>query len=282
MKSLHVVALLALCACAASTAAHAGRADTEASMLLTGRVTVSPQGAVQTYAIDTSGKVPPVVMSLLARTIPRWHFRAVMRDGHPVATKASMALRVVAQPGDQGDYLIRVASASFRDRDAASTDSVHVVRPGAIFYPGILARDGVAGIAYVIVRIDRQGHVTNAVTAQVDLRVRGPARGMQHWRTLFAQSAVAFARRTTYAIPTTGPQAARDHWVFCIPVYYDMDAPGKREPEYGQWVDYVPGPRARIPWLDADERRAAASDAVPAGSVNMLGGGLKRLKPAGS
>lgn len=280
MKSLLAVGMAALCACAVSTAVHAKGTTSEASMLLTGKIAVSPTGLVQTYAIDKSGKVPSAVMSLLAKAIPRWRFYPVTRDGRPVAARASMALRVVVRHSG-GQYLLHVASAGFRDRNATSTETVRVVHPGAIVYPDILAREGVAGIVYVVVRIDRQGHVIHAAAARVNLRVRGPARGMQHWRALFAKSAVAFARGTTYAIPTSGPQAHKDHWVFCFPVDFDLDEPGKREPEYGQWVNSVPGPRTHIPWLEANEREVEESDAIPADSVALAGAGLKRMPPSG-
>lgn len=281
MKSLLAMLLTALCACALSAAAWAGPAKHEASMLLTGHLSVSPQGAVQAYTIDKADKVPPPVMALLAKAIPRWRFYPVVRDGHAVIARSNMSVRVVAVPVDDGHYQLRVAGTHFGNDRGKDSDTLQISRSAVPHYPRQAILERVAGTAYVVARIDRQGRVTDVAATQVNLRVRGPSRSMQRWRQLLARSAETWVRTMHYAVPTTGPLAHDDHWVFRTSVTYSIDGLMDR-PAYGQWVGYVPGPRADVPWLNAEKRGALGGDALPDGTVALLGAGLKRITPPDS
>ena len=94
-------------------AAFAAIANVEASMVVTGAITVNPQGCVQSYTVQGLDKLPPAVQQIIRTTVPRWQFVPIMADGQGVTARAGMSLRIVADMTDEQHATIRVASAAF-------------------------------------------------------------------------------------------------------------------------------------------------------------------------
>lgn len=280
MKSLFAGALLALAACMAMPAtASSSKQQIDASMLLSGNITVSPDGSVQSYGIDQSGKVPAAVMQLLAKTIPRWRFQPVLRNGQPVAAMANMSLRIVATP--QGNHRYNIAVAGTRFGDPSNGTIVSLLRTNiGPMYPREAIKERVSGTTYLIVQVDRQGHVTKAAAEQVNLRIVGPNILMKRWRKLLADASVKWIMKRAFKVPTTGPEATKDHWLVRVPVTFRIRGPSSpRIASYGEWSPYAPGPRATIPWAQAELHTAESPDAMPDHGVQLAGASLHRIEP---
>src|SRR5690606_26005401 len=73
--------------------------------------------------------------------------------------------------------------------------------------------------------------------------------------------------------PTTGEEVDDDHWTVRVPVEFRLydDKPAA----YGQWEAYLPGPRTTAAWAQDD----VSPDAIAAGGLQPVGGGLKLLTP---
>ncbi len=85
----------------------------QASMVVNGSITVSIKGHVKGYTLDHPEKLPSAVTGLLAKAVPHWRFRPVLRHGKAVAAKAEMHLRIVASPVGNKRYSLSVGGARF-------------------------------------------------------------------------------------------------------------------------------------------------------------------------
>lgn len=277
------VGLALSCLAGALPAAHAETQphDFRASLLVNGTISVSDAGTVTGYSLDQPGKLPGVVVDMLQRSIPTWRFHPAVHGGHPVAVTATMHARLVATPVGDHRFRIRLAGTSFED-GLPRTGEIRLGHPHAKpIYPIQARMEHASGTAYVIARINRQGRVTRAAVAEVDLMNRGGPAVMAHARKLFAHAALRAARTWHFTIPSVGPKARDDHWDVRIPVTFRIAKRGHDgKPPYGQWQPYIPGPRRYIPWMPKHELTGAI--AQPGDSVQMLGGGLYRIDPHGS
>lgn len=271
--------LIALSICTAPALAHSAKDRIQASMRVSGTITVSPQGAVATYTIDKPDKLPKPVVKLLGKNIPLWRFQPVRRDGHPVRAKATMHVRVVARPVAGNRYNISIAGSWFGNGHPSSSQDINVrhrVRP---YYPRAAVHARVSGTVYLLVQVDRQGRVDHLIARQVDLRIKGMPSQMRGWRHLLAKSAMRAVRDWTFNIPTSGRQAHKDQWVVRIPVDYRLHGIGiPAAPGYGQWDTYVPGPLNSAPWLKPADMDGDI-DALPAGGAYLAAQGLHRIVP---
>jgi len=239
---------------------RAVRERVEASMVVTGSIGVTPQGTVLGYTLDQPQKLPPPVVDLIARTIPRWTFQPVLRGGKPVAAKAGMRLRVVARPMGEGRFQIDLRSAWFGDPgQGIKRDKAEQPR-----YPMQAIRGRVEGTVYLVLRLDRAGRVSDAAAEQVNLRVIAGDLEMKRWRELFAKATVDAAKAWTFS-----PADPSDHALYRdvrVPVTYRLNTSGTSpadESTYGQWQTYVPGPLEPVPWSDADRMLSGGVDALP-------------------
>jgi hypothetical protein len=253
---------LLLAGMALAAGPRATREKVEASMVVTGSIGVTPQGTVLGYTLDHPEKLPPLVADLIGKAVPGWTFQPVLRDGKPVAAKASMSLRVVAQPIGDGKFRVGVRSAWFGDPGRGiSKDKGTPPR-----YPMQAIRGRVEGTVYVALRLDREGRVSDAAAEQVNLRVIASDNEMKHWREVFAKATLNAARLWTFS-----PADPSDHAPYrdvTVPVAYELHvgpAPTAPSPEskYGQWQTYVPGPLEPVPWSDADRMLTGGVDALP-------------------
>ena len=275
MKRIWTVITIMLLAGAPLTAVQASKqVQIDASMLVTGTVTISTKGLVAGYKLDHPDKLPKVVVRLLSRYIPRFRFKPVMRHGKAVAGVASMTLRLVAKPTGKGQYRISVAGFQFGSTNTADTLREDHMPPAV--YPVKERRDLVGGIVYLFLQVNRKGRVMHAYAQQVNLTemARDPhfisQDSMQRWRRDLARAAVRQARKWTFKIPKKGPQASKPYWYARIPAGFvlinNMGRPLIHH-EYGQWTLYVPGPRRPIPWLTNKLLTSGSVDAQVPGSL---------------
>ena len=249
----------------------------EASMLLTGRISIDPAGHVTGYAIDKREKVPAAVAAMIDRKLPHWTFEPVRNeDGAPAAAEATMRLLVLAHKDDNTHYLIGIHSAAFDDKaDAGPGRFVTSKQMKVPTYPAGPLRYGVSGTAYLVLRIDQAGRATLPFVKQVNLRSLGTQTQMEQWREAFASNTLRAAADWTFNPPTTGRDAARGHWDVAVPVNYTMhgDVAG-----YGEWEFYLPGPHQDAPWMEPDYS-TSSNEALPEGTPHLAGTGWHLLTP---
>jgi hypothetical protein len=121
MKPLQAALPLLWLAAAGPAAVSAAAPTAEASMLLAGSITVTPQGTVQAYTVDKPAKLAAPIQRLLAQNVPHWRFEPVIDHGHAVAAKAAMHLRIVATSTDKDHYAMRIGGQWFGDSGRASS-----------------------------------------------------------------------------------------------------------------------------------------------------------------
>lgn len=269
---------------AAGGTAMAVRKTVENSMLVTGTIDIAPDGTTAAHRLDQPEKLPPFVRDIAAKAAAGFRFEPVLVDGKPVRARAKMGLRLVATKQDNGDYRVRVASANFGEQSKAPGESVHHVQMKPPMYPQSAYMSGISGTVYLVLKIDRDGKVEQAVVEQTNLTVVGNARVMEQGREVLERASVAAARKWQFAAPTIGASADEPFWSVRVPVDYKLvDGPGDKDDKtpYGQWEAYVPGPKHRIPWL-SDEENKRSPEALVAGAAHPVGSGPKLITPLGS
>lgn len=262
MKTLlAALGMLALSGAMPATA-HTQARPVLVSMLLEGSITVTPQGAVQSYAVDKSTALPAPVVQLLAQSVPHWRFRPVLSDGHPVTAKADMHIRVVATPSDGSNYTLSIASEWFGNGASNSGFSYKGQTPPT--YPASAIRNRISGTVYLVARINRQGQVDKVAAEQVNLRVRGPEFVMKRWRKVLADASERAVSKWTFNVPATDTAARPGGWIVRVPVAYTLhEFNTPKIPRYGTWTAYVPGPREKISWLKPNALDSGNADALP-------------------
>lgn len=270
-------ALLSAAALAAGPAAV--RKRVQASMLLTGTIVVAPDGSVSSYAIDKPEKLPPMVTGLIAESIPRWKFEPTLLDGKPVAAKAKMSVRFVAKPVGDDKYSVGISGAEFGQN--VPGESITYKDRVAPTYPHEAARSRVSGTVYLLLRVERQGQVQEAVAEQVNLVVVDNDEEMERWRKMLANSALAAARKWTFNLPTSGEHMNDEYWVARVPVTYGLGRYDElRADDYGKWQPYVPGPRQPVPWIDEQRLLSGSADALPDEGLHpLVRDGLRLITP---
>lgn len=248
----------------------------EASMVVTGSINVEPDGSVSGYKLDRPEKLPQGVVDLVAKAVPAWRFEPVLVDGVPIKAKAKMSLRVFARKLGVERYEVGIRSANFGSEPGPGESASSKSMPPPS-YPVELARRGVAGTVYVVLRIGRNGQVEDAVAEQINLKLLGSPKQMAWWRDIFAKSALAASRKWTFNPPTKGEESRKDHWEVRVPVAYLMD--GMDDAKYGEWDAYIPGPRQTLPWEEPELSAASSPDAIGDSGVFSLRQSLHLLTP---
>lgn len=248
------------------------RKQTEMSLLATGSIDIGPDGKVVTYSLDDAEKLPPAVHKVLGRASTSWAFEPVLVNGRAVRATTKMSLRFVAKKTGENTYDVQVAGADFRvNTPPEEYPSSKKLTPPK--YPDNAARSGMGGTVYVILRIGRDGRVEDAFAEQVNLSAVDRERAMDGWRDILATAALRTAKSWKFVPPTRGEEVDNPYWRVRVPI--DFIRPGADEPKYGEWFAYIPGPRHSAPW--AEEKASSGSDALVAGGVYPLGGGVKLL-----
>lgn len=280
--------LLAVFSGAALAASPASvRKQAEASMLVTGRVTIEQDGSVSAWEVDEREKLPPAVTGLVDRAVAQWKFEPVLVDGKITRGRARMSLLLVADPLEDGRYEVSIRAGNFgrgalsgEEQQQLGADPVQVssreMKPPK--YPLRAVNMGAEGIVYVVLRVGRDGTVEEAAVEQVNLRTVGVEQQMRVMRDTFANASLGAARGWTFHTPTRGEWAGADSWTVRVPVDYRFT--DSRTAAYGKWEAYIPGPRTPVPWPTGEEEGAdVAPDALIAGEIHQAGTGLKLLTP---
>lgn len=260
------MALLLVSCIGAATASEpaAVRNQVESTLLVKGMIDLDANGRVDGYTLERQETLPPGIIALFARVVPQWRFEPVQIGGKASATRESMSLRLVAKKLDNGNFRAEIRGAHFgQARPGESVSGANFSPPN---YPEAAAKSGVGGIAYLVLKIARDGRVEDAVAEQVNLRVIDGKREMKLWRELLARAALQAATRWTFKPPTAGEEVGAKYWSVRVPV--DFIA-GQHKIKDHEWQAYVPGPRQAIPWI-ADSSALPAADALAAGGVYPL------------
>lgn len=267
--------------CAFSFALQAGgsasdvRKQTEASMLVTGTVDVAQDGSVIGYAIEKPEQLPAAVTEVVGKAVPQWRFEPVLKDGKPMKARAKMSLLVVANKSDDHHYRVGVRGATFGEERDTSGETVSGKKMAPPQFPRAALISGVAGSVYLVLRIDRQGKVEDAIVEQVNLRAVARENEMAQWRSTFARSALAATKGWAFTPPTTGASVNDAFWSIRVPIEFQFEGSA---PKYGQWQTYIPGPRQQVPWVH-DLDAWSSPDTLMAGGVYQVGTGLHLLTP---
>lgn len=263
---------------AAGKGPGAVRKQAEMSMVVTGQVRIAADGRVEGVRIDRESEIPTAVADLIRQNVPQWRFEPLASPGAVVDADTPMNLRVVArrlyeQAGEA--FELRVGSAHFGRDEPSHLPRQAQMRPPA--YPEQAARSNVSGLVYVVARIGRDGRVEDAFAEQINLHAVGSETQMKRFREQLARSTLATARQWQFAPPTQGPYAGEASWLVRVPVAYQLER--DRPTAYGQWDIYIPGPRQRAPWVDADRDTTAGVDAFGDERLQSVGRGRRLLTP---
>jgi len=273
-----------LMACAfvalAGSGAATARKQVEASMVLTGSITVAPDGRVSAHTLDKPNKLEKGIVAMVNDTIPGWRFEPVLQQGKAVASTARMSLQVVAKKIDADHFSIRIRNANFSVPAADATSSANWMAGKSMTpprYPPVAYRSGVTGTVYLVARLGTDGHVLDVAAEQVNLGFVGSESEMAYFRDALAKPALQVARSWRLTPATEEEAAAGRIRSVRIPVAYRLDA----MPSYGHWESYVPGPKQPVPWLAGEVDALSSPDALVAGNVYEVGKGLHLLTPLG-
>ena len=266
----------------AMAARGATRQDIELSAIVNGTIVLARDGTVQSAVIDDPAQYGQAIADFVHNTAMHWRFQPVLQDGQPVMAKASMHARVVLKQKPNGNFDARIKGVTFGDDDPNDTSTLHNTADNKKIiphYPGAAILAYVQGEVYLALRVDRSGHVTDAVAQQVNLDNVGPDNVLKKYRKVLADAALGAARHWTYTIPTTGKLAKRDSWTVHVPVIFNME--GKGVVAFDKvWKTYVPGPYTPAPWVDKPDVNAA--DAIADGGLQSDGAGPTLLPAASS
>lgn len=285
-----------LCVLAPALAMATAAPQEEASIVVTGTITVNPQGGVAAYTLHDSAKLPPVVLQIIKQTVPAWRFEPVVENGVAVTASTGMSLRVVADVSDPQHATIRVAGENFGCAAGLASELLPAAcTAGATItyrqatpprYPVDAAGAGASGEVFLALQIGSDGHVIQAAVRQVNLYVKlsDPVEG----RKLLADASLRAAKLWTFNVPSEGPAAAAGKWVVFVPVNYTLakvnlfsDMTGTA-PKAPLWRAYIPGPIHPIPWDGESTSGAAANADAVAGDKPFLRDGRFVLLTAGA
>lgn len=268
---------LMLLACTAWAAGPGGvRKQMEASTLVTGTIEIGLDGAVATVQVDKPERLPEGIAVFVQEQIARWRFEPALVDGKPVRARTKMSVRLVAKDLHQGRATASIRGATFGDSEALpEAERITGRQMTAPAYPMQAGERGAQGTVYLLLRVERDGSVSEVVTEQVNLKYITSEAQMEQLRTSFARVSTAAAKRWTFNPPTVGEAARQPYWLVRVPV--DFSFPGA-ETKYGQWEAYVPGPRQSVAW--ASEDPSFSPDALPGAGIYIADrNGPKLLTP---
>lgn len=245
------------------------RKHVEASMRVTGTITIRADGNVAEVALDKQERLARGVADFVRENTAGWRFEPVMVDGQARDVRTPMSVRLVGRSIGGGKMEVSIRGVDFGGgyEGLPPTERLtarEMTPPG---YPQAALEHGVQGTAYLLIRIGQDGRVADAVAEQVNLRYLGSEAQMTRFRERLARVSLVAAKRWSFNVPTEGEYAGLPHWVVRVPVDFTLAVQ-----RYGQWEVYVPGPRERIDWAQDDDRPGFSPDALAEGGVHMAGG----------
>lgn len=279
MKFAWIVAPLLLCPAMAGAAQRSEiLKQVESSMLVTGTIETRADGTVSSTAIDKPEKLPAGVVDFVQKQVATWKFEPVVIDGNAHPTRSPMSVRLIAKRLDDKNYSIGIRNANFGGTTPNEGEALTGVKMTPPSYPQSVAMHGASGVVYVVVKVGKDGHVSDAIVEQVNLKTIGLESEMTSWRKSLSNAALQATRKWAFATPIKGELADDEFWLARVPVAFYMDK--RFDAAYGKWEMYIPGVRQAIPWSDED-RPGFSPDGLADGGVYMLGknDGPKLLTP---
>lgn len=255
---------------------RAVRKQAEASMLVTGKIQIDTTGKVTGYTLDEKDKLPAGVVRLLDKAVPGWMFEPVLIDGKAMNVSTDMSVRVVAKRTEEDSFMVGIRGASFGDNGTRPEELPQSKSLSPPNYPEDAARAGVTGTVYLLLRVDREGLVSDAMAEQTNLRVVADERAMAGWRRRLEDVSIRQSRKWKFVPPSQGENADEPFWVVRVPVVYSLGRPSKK-PSYGVWEGYIPGPRQANPWSGDEEGIGFSPDTLAPGGAYLAGSGLRLM-----
>ncbi len=264
--TLLLLVLAGTCPTVTADSIHSQRDKSEASMLVRGHIVVTPTGTVSSYTIDEAAGLPAPVMQSITRSVPRFRFEPVRKNGQPVAAHASMSLRLVARrlPDSASNFELSIRSAYFGEE----AERAGIAKPGQRKprYPDRAIRARVGGTVYLVMKIDRSGRVEQIAAEQVNLNVVGREGEMRRWREMLAEASIEAAKDWTF-VPEDPPSGS-DGRVVRTAMTFELQKLGEKNVSpFNHWRVSVPGPRAAVEWLSPNQRAVGSPDAIADGQV---------------
>ena len=124
------------------------RKQVEASMRVTGMLTIRTDGSVAAVELDTPERLPEGIPAFVSGVAASWRFEPVIIGGAAKQVRTRMSAHLVAKSTGDGQMLVSVRGADFGDYEAIPPEervsSVNMKPPG---YPMAAARAGAAPTA---------------------------------------------------------------------------------------------------------------------------------------
>ena len=250
----------------------------EASMLAIGTIEVDADGRVARFELIQRQTLPAKVVALIDRSVPQWRFEPHRVDGAAVPTHRDMSLRIVARPDAQGEFTHRISGATFGAFKQARDRRPSSLQPPP--YPPFALEQKATGMVYVLLKLDHDGRVQDAVVEQVNLSRLRELSTADALRSQLADAVLRTARTWRLAIDLDGDWADKPRPPFLlarVPVHFVLGSSGTTT---GRWEGYLRGPWTLSPWFaQIDDERPVPPDTYPEGGIYLHGSGLKLLTP---
>ncbi|AZR28388.1 hypothetical protein A11M_0125590 [Xanthomonas vasicola pv. vasculorum NCPPB 895] len=279
-----LLALASIGVAQARTSAAQVQTQTEASMNVTGELTLTPDGVVTAVKLTDEASLPLAVRERIKQSVASWRFDPLRGDGSALPAQLPMSLLLVAKQGEGENYLVSIRSAHFggQAQDATSVRTKDMQPPR---YPEAAFRAGATGVVYLMLKIGRDGKVEDLIAEQVNLTSLVPESKRARVRQVLADAASAKAREWKFLPPTEGSDVNAPYWVMRVPVSFDLGTSARdliAAKQVQKWRSYLPGPRQSAPW---NEQRGAGTsndspDALPgSGLFSARGEGVRLVTP---
>lgn len=246
-------------------------------MLVAGSIDIAPDGTISSLSLDRREQLPADVTALIDRTSAHWRFASDPSDG-AVTRHALMTLRIVARTEDDGVYRSRIRAATFGDRDMDG--QIRYKSHPLPRYPLFAYQNHISGDVYLLLRVDRDGKVTDVSAEQVNLDTVTEEHMMRQIRKVFADACVNSVRYWTFDVPHPG-NLSDGAWLARVPIHFGLKEFGQPVVGYGTWLVYVPGPQEPVVWLGKYGYKPPArnTDALPAGRLQPVQQELALIVP---
>ena len=258
----------------------------EMSMLVKGSIDMRPDGSVERYSIDHSGKLSQAITQMIGAQVSQWRFEPTVVDGKPVPAHTNMSLRIVARPVDEQNFNVRIQSAYFWGKSGGEDERISIRKKTSLgpMVSALMSTGLVAADLYLALKIGPDGSVEDAVVEQVNLPGLDTDGEMARLRKLLSQPTLKVVRQWKFNVPTKGERAGQPYWSGFLPVTFRLsDQYGSpAEAGDGEWRAYIPGPCTPVPWRILDkggDRSHCGNDAAPEGVLSLDNAGPKLLTP---
>ena len=205
-----------------------------------GEIEIGPDGAVKDYRLG--GDLPQGVIQAVASNVRRWKFEPILVDGRPVIATTRMRLALAAVPTQGDQFALKVTNVWFGE-----PEKTRALAPP--LYPPAMQRAYAGGKVSLIVKVDANGNVVDAMPEQTSLSEDVKGKTANRWRRMLEESSIAAARNWKFTSTEKIDGEAMPTLVR-VPVVFSMG---------GQWSGFIPGPIQTVPWLI---RESTASQAM--------------------